>query len=107
MAKARTFPTRFLILGATSAIATAVCERLAAKGARFFLVARNPSKLDAVRKDLLTRGAENVDTFIADLDDTSLHSRILKAGEESLSIIEVALIAHGVLGDQQKAEADY
>jgi decaprenylphospho-beta-D-erythro-pentofuranosid-2-ulose 2-reductase len=102
-----TSPTRFLILGATSAIAMAVCVKLAARGASFFLVARNACKLDAVAKDLLTRGARSVEIFVADLDDTTMHPQILAAAEKSLGFIEVALIAHGVLGDQQQAQAGY
>lgn len=98
---------RFLIFGATSAIAMAVATKLAPKGASFFLVARNATKLDAVAKDLLTRGARSVETFIADLDDAALHPQILAAAEQSLGVIEVALIAHGVLGNQQQAQADY
>ena len=54
-------PRRILILGATSAIAIAVARELISPDARFFLVARNGAKLEAVRRDLLTRGAGGVD----------------------------------------------
>lgn len=98
---------RFLILGATSAIAMAVCRQLAGRGASFFLVARNADRLDVVGKDLMTRGARSVGTLVADLDDTALHPQILAAAEKSMGAIEVALVAHGVLGNQQQAQADY
>jgi short-subunit dehydrogenase len=107
MAKTKEFPARFLILGATSAIAMAVCARLADRGTRFFLVARNAARLDAVRNDLLIRGAPSVDTYIADLDDTALHPDLLAAAHKSLGGIDAALIAHGVLGDQQQAQRSY
>jgi decaprenylphospho-beta-D-erythro-pentofuranosid-2-ulose 2-reductase len=107
MPRSSTNPTRFLILGATSAIAMAVCRKLAPRGASFFLVARNPEKLEAVSRDLLTRGARNIGTMIADLDDTALHSQILAAADKFLDGIEGALLAHGVLGNQQQAQADY
>jgi short-subunit dehydrogenase len=100
-------PSRILVLGATSAIAMAVTSRLAPQGAHFFLVARNPDRLDAVRRDLLTRGAASVTTQAIDLDDTAAHPGMLESAAQSLGTIEVALIAHGVLGDQKQAQASY
>jgi decaprenylphospho-beta-D-erythro-pentofuranosid-2-ulose 2-reductase len=100
-------PRRILVIGATSAIASAVCRELVAPDARFFLVARNSAKLDAVRQDLLTRGAANVSTFVLDLDDISAHERMLADAESDLGEIDLALIAHGILGDQQQAQASF
>jgi len=107
MSKPRVLPTRFLILGATSAIAMAFTSKLAPKGASFFLVARNAQKLDAVRRDLLTRGAFSVYTFAMNLDETAAHADVLAAAIESLGTIDVALIAHAILGDQSRAQASY
>jgi decaprenylphospho-beta-D-erythro-pentofuranosid-2-ulose 2-reductase len=106
MSKAK-IPTNVLALGATSAIAEATLRLFAVRGARFFLVARNPDKLNAVAGDLLTRGAAGVATHVMDLDDTSAHPVMLAAAAENLGTIELALLAHGVLGDQQEAEASY
>jgi len=100
-------PSRILILGATSAIAMAVMSKLASRGAHFFLVARNAAKLDAVRRDLLTRGAASAAVHAMDLDDTAAHPEMLKAAVHALGTIEAALIAHGVLGDQERAQASY
>src|SRR5215472_8646084 len=107
MPETKASPSHFLILGATSGIAMAVCARLAPKGKSFFLVARNASKLDAVRNDLLTRGAVSVDTYVADLDDTNRHPQILAAAADSLGTIDAVLLAHAVLGDQQRAQSEY
>jgi short-subunit dehydrogenase len=107
MPKAQASPMRFLILGATSAIAMAMASRLASKGASFFLVARDPAKLDAVHNDLLTRGAAKVGTCVADLDNTAAHPDILASAEKFLGAIDVALIAHGTLGDQEQSQSDY
>lgn len=96
-----------LVLGATSAIAMALMRKMAPQGVRFFLVARNHAKLDAVRQDLLTRGANRVDILVADLDDTSFHPAILNQAKASLGDIQLALIAHGVLGDQQLAQENF
>jgi decaprenylphospho-beta-D-erythro-pentofuranosid-2-ulose 2-reductase len=100
-------PSNILALGATSAIAEATLRLFAVRGARFFLVARNPDKLNAVASDLLTRGAASVATHVMDLDDTPAHPAMLADAAENLGTIELALLAHGILGDQQEAEASY
>jgi short-subunit dehydrogenase len=98
---------RVLVLGATSAIAGGVMRPLAERGACFYLVARSPEKLKAVADDLLTRGASGVYVRVMDLDDTTEHPAMLAAALKELGRIEVALLAHGVLGDQEKAQANY
>jgi short-subunit dehydrogenase len=96
-----------LILGATSAIAIATCRQLAARKASFYLVARSESKLRAVAGDLLTRGASAITVKIMDLDDTAQHPQMLESAAAALGQIDLALIAHGVLGDQEQAQTDY
>lgn len=100
-------PSRVLVLGATSAIAIATMRPLAARGARFYLVARSKEKLSAVASDLQTRGAEAVFTCVMDLDDTAAHESMLAEAAARLEKIELALLAHGVLGDQEEAQASY
>jgi decaprenylphospho-beta-D-erythro-pentofuranosid-2-ulose 2-reductase len=85
----------------------AAMRRLTTPKTHFMLVARNSRKLTLVAQDLLTRGAVSVDTWVADLDDTSAHGEMLETAVERLGEIDLALIAHGVLGDQPKAEADF
>jgi decaprenylphospho-beta-D-erythro-pentofuranosid-2-ulose 2-reductase len=101
------FPSRVLVLGATSSIAIATMRRLAAPHVHFMLVARNTNRLTAVSQDLLTRGALAVDTWVMDLDDTTGHPEMLTVVAERLGKIDLALIAHGILGDQTAAEADF
>ncbi len=103
----RTLPTRILVLGATSAIATAVCRQLIGPDAHFFLVARSPANLDAVRNDLLTRGATVVFTRAFDLNDINAHAQLLSEAAADLGTIDLALLAHGVLGDQEQAQSNY
>jgi short-subunit dehydrogenase len=105
--RARPFPKAVLALGATSAIAEATLRLMAERGARFYLVARSQEKLDAVSADLRTRGAAGVATHVMDLDDTAAHPAMLTAAAQVLGTIELALLAHGVLGDQKEAEASY
>jgi decaprenylphospho-beta-D-erythro-pentofuranosid-2-ulose 2-reductase len=107
MAENRALPTKILALGATSAIAEATLRLFAVRGASFFLVARNADKLEAVAADLSTRGAANVTTHVMDLDDTAAHPAMLGHAADTLGTIELALLAHGVLGDQTEAEASY
>ncbi len=95
-----------LILGATSAIAQATARLLADRGASFYLVARDPRKLDAVANDLRTRGARMVCSLAMDLDDMDAHTEMLAAAAQTLGTIDMALLAHGVLGDQAHAQAD-
>jgi len=100
-------PARILVLGATSAIAMAVMHRLTSPDAHFFLVARNTAKLEAVGNDMLTRGAASVANYDMDLDETTAHPQMLAVAAEELGGIDLALIAHGVLGDQEQAQASY
>jgi decaprenylphospho-beta-D-erythro-pentofuranosid-2-ulose 2-reductase len=71
------------------------------------LVGRNSDRLTAVAQDLLTRGATSVDVWVMDLDDTAGHPEMLATAGQRLGKIELALIAHGVLGNQQAAEQDF
>ncbi len=103
----RYLPNRILVLGATSAIAAGVMRPLAEQGARFYLVARGPEKLKAVANDLQTRGASAVFTRIMDLDDTATHEAMLTEAAEKLETIDLALLAHGVLGNQEHDQVNY
>jgi decaprenylphospho-beta-D-erythro-pentofuranosid-2-ulose 2-reductase len=107
MSSTQPLPTRILVLGATSAIAMAVTSLFAARGAQFFLVARSADKLDAVRRDTLTRGAASVTVYAMDLDDTGAHAQMFAQAGQVLGSIDLALIAYGVLGDQQEAQSSY
>ncbi len=100
-------PRKILVLGATSGIAEATCRIWAAEGASFFLVARNAEKLAAVAADLKTRGASYIDTAVADLDDTDKHPALLAHAINSLTGMDIAYLAHGILGDQTHAEQDF
>jgi decaprenylphospho-beta-D-erythro-pentofuranosid-2-ulose 2-reductase len=102
-----TTPRKILVLGATSGIAEATCRIWASQGASLFLVARNAEKLAAVAADLKVRGASYVDTAVADLDDTEKHPALLAHAVNSLTGMDIAYLAHGILGDQLHAEQDF
>jgi len=89
---------RVLIVGASSALATEVARRYAARGATLVLAGRNPARLAAVGDDLRVRGAAAVVIEVLDLLDRGRHPLVVnRAFEEQL---DVALIAHGDLADQ-------
>jgi decaprenylphospho-beta-D-erythro-pentofuranosid-2-ulose 2-reductase len=56
---------------------------------------------------LKVRGASYVDTAVADLDDTDKHPELLSHAVNSLTGMDIAYLAHGVLGDQIEAEQDF
>jgi decaprenylphospho-beta-D-erythro-pentofuranosid-2-ulose 2-reductase len=96
-------PHKILILGATSAIAQEAARRYAARGAQLYLVGRSQSKLQALVEEL---GAAVLGSQSADLDDLPAHAGLLDAAWEQVGGFDKALIAHGYLGDQLRAEQD-
>jgi len=97
---------RVLIIGAASGIAEAVSRRYARQGARLFLIARDSEKLNAIEKDMTARGAAEVRTYILDAKDTSKVIQMLDAAWPVYSGFDVALVAHGTLPDQSRAQSD-
>ncbi len=97
---------RVLIIGATSAIATACARLWAAQGSEFFLVARNHEKLQQTAADLQGRGAKNVTLHEMDATDIAAHEAMLEQCMSALGQIDIALIAHGTLPDQKACEQD-
>ena len=95
-----------LVIGATSAIAQATIQRIAARGAHLFLVARDPAKLDSIADDLRVRGAPQVETVAADVLNRDQHTEIITAALDVYPQLDTVLIAHGVLPDQAACEQD-
>ncbi len=92
------------ILGATSAIAHETAKFFAKDNAEFFLVARSAEKLETIANDLKVRGAKRVDISIMNLADIDRHQALLDETVTTLEHIDVLLIAHGTLGNQQLCE---
>jgi short-subunit dehydrogenase len=90
---------RILIIGATSAIASATARLYAARGASLFLVARDVQRLDDIAADLRVRGASSVASVSLDVMDTTRHAAAINEAMTSLGGVDVALIAHGTLPD--------
>lgn len=95
---------RILIIGATSAIAEATARRWAAQGNALFLVGRKEARVEAIAADLRVRGAASVACLAMDANDTAAHAAMLASAEKSMGGLDIALIAHGTLPDQQACE---
>jgi decaprenylphospho-beta-D-erythro-pentofuranosid-2-ulose 2-reductase len=94
-----------VVIGATSAIATACARRWAGNDVRFFLVGRNAEKLGQVADDLVARGA-TVHRYVLDLNHFDRHGSMLDACYLALHHVDIALVAHGTLPDQKACEQD-
>lgn len=97
---------KVLIIGATSAIATACARLWAGERCEFFLVARNPQKLEQTATDLQGRGAGTIYRYEMDATDLKAHPAMLDKCVSALGQIDIALIAHGTLPDQKACEQD-
>jgi short-subunit dehydrogenase len=91
------------IFGATSAIAAGTARVYAAQGAQLYLVGRNAQKLQALREEL---GDAVIGSAVQDFDDTLAAQACVQRAAAALGSIDIALIAHGLIGDQLRSEQD-
>ncbi|HXB97452.1 MAG TPA: SDR family NAD(P)-dependent oxidoreductase, partial [bacterium] len=97
---------KILIIGAGSAIAEATARRWAGRGDTLYLVDRDAERLGAVAADLGVRGASVAGHAVLDVNEFGRHAAVLDQAVAALGGLDVALIAHGTLGDQRAAELD-
>jgi short-subunit dehydrogenase len=95
---------RVLILGATSAIAAEVAKIYAQRGARLHLVGRNSEKLASLLAALPPGSASSAQADFADLGRAAA---IVHESIAALGGVDLALIAHGDLGDQLESERSF
>lgn len=95
---------KILIIGASSAIAEQCARIYASRGDALFLVARSLERLMVISADLLVRGAAHVYQFQADMNEMDRHEVILDEAERAMGGVDLVLIAHGTLSDQQACE---
>ncbi|NNG19232.1 SDR family NAD(P)-dependent oxidoreductase [Naumannella sp. ID2617S] len=98
-------PQVVAVFGGRSEIGLAVAERLA-PGRTVVLLAR-PGDLSGPREKCVAAGAARVETVEFDADDTVAHDRLVAEVEERVGPIDIAVLAFGVLGDQERAEWDH
>lgn len=97
---------RILIMGATSAIAEACAREFAALGDALFLVARNADRLGAIADDLRLRGAPQVEVHVMDARQIEAYPALVDAATRQLGGLDTALLAHGTLTDQPRAQVE-
>jgi short-subunit dehydrogenase len=97
---------KIVVIGATSGIAEH-CSRLwaAEDNADFVLMARDTGKLDKIAADLKVRGARSISLARAEFFDPAA---IKAFADETVAAgpVDVVLIAHGWLSDQQGCQDD-
>lgn len=92
------------VFGGRSEIGVEVARRLAS-GRRVVLAVRPGSDAAGARAAVLAAGASAVEVVDFDADDTASQEGVV-AGIEASGLIGVAVLAFGVLGDQELAERD-
>jgi decaprenylphospho-beta-D-erythro-pentofuranosid-2-ulose 2-reductase len=95
---------KVLIIGGTSAIAGETAKLFARDGASLFLTGRSSDKLAAVADDLAVRGAAQVDVATLDVAQVAGHRGVIDAAVRTLGGLDVALVAHGTLPDQERCQ---
>jgi decaprenylphospho-beta-D-erythro-pentofuranosid-2-ulose 2-reductase len=98
---------KILIIGATSAIAKATARIYAEQGQELFLVARNEERLLELADDLKVRGASSAEYRVFDLANTSQHQQILDQAFDVLNHLDLTLICHGSLPNQEACETNF
>jgi decaprenylphospho-beta-D-erythro-pentofuranosid-2-ulose 2-reductase len=96
-----------LVLGGGSDIALATVRQLVARRATtVVLAARQPESLAETADELRAAGATSVETVAFDARDTASHEALLDGVFERVGDVDLAILAFGVLGDQEEAEQD-
>ncbi|MFJ2463354.1 SDR family oxidoreductase [Pseudomonas sp. NPDC087615] len=95
---------KILIVGATSAIASACARLCAAERSEFFLVARDGQKLQQTCADLQARGARAVTPYVMDVSNTAEHTVMFERCLTTLQTVDICLIAYGTLPNQRECE---
>lgn len=99
-----------LIVGATSTIAVEVINLLGKDGCNFALLARNTDELNQIKVDLLVKNPQakviNL-SYDAEHDTMDRLDNILNQAFDFLGTIDLVLIAHGNLPNQELCQANY
>lgn len=97
----------WIIVGATSAIAESVCRLWSMRGYKLFLVGRSEEKLEMLSADYKVRGADEVFSYVLDINQFDAHQSCWDEAEKSMGRVDGILIAHGTLPDQAACAASF
>ncbi|MFZ2239983.1 MAG: SDR family NAD(P)-dependent oxidoreductase [Gordonia amarae] len=98
-------PGSVVVFGGRSEIGVAVAERLAS-GRTVVLAARRPDDLADEQRRLEAAGATRVAAVEFDANDIASHTTLIERLIADHGPVAVAVVAFGILGDQQRAETD-
>ena len=93
-----------LILGATSPIARELAARYAADGDAVFVAARDDEEVRRIASDLSIRHRAQIRGGTFDALDTGSHAAFLDEVEAELGPVEVAVLAFGAMGEQERSQ---
>jgi short-subunit dehydrogenase len=97
-----------LILGATSAIASALAREFAAHKFDLILGGRDRAELSALASDLSLRYGVRTGILLLDALDAATHAPILQSFlSEAANALEGVVVCMGYLGDQAKGQSDW
>jgi short-subunit dehydrogenase len=94
-----------VVFGGRSEIGLEVATRLA-PGATVVLAARGADRLTAEAAAVRSAGAASVHTIEFDADDLESHGRVVDRLFAEFGVLDTAVLAFGILGDQVRAETD-
>ena len=95
------------VLGAGSDIAQATVRELVARRARTVVLAvRDPVSVEPFADELRARGATDVRAVAFDAHETEKHAAFVDEVFAAVGDVDLAILAFGVLGDQDLAERD-
>lgn len=97
---------KVLIIGASSVIAQAVAVYFSSHRYDIYLLARNQNKLQEIKKKLLYHGANSVQINCFQAENLPQLEKTLDKIFQKTNI-HIALIAHGILPDQNLASKDW
>lgn len=105
-ASARALPRRILVLGGTSEIAAAILRELEPAACEIVLAGRDRDALEQSAQRLREAGCARAESVVLDARETETHRAALASAAELLGMIELAIIAVGVLGERGALPTD-
>ncbi|GKT13004.1 MAG: decaprenylphospho-beta-D-erythro-pentofuranosid-2-ulose 2-reductase [Thiomicrorhabdus sp.] len=93
-----------LIIGATSAIAQATIRLYAEQKNNLYLLGRNREQLASIASDAKVRGANQARFQAFDVNQFDSHEAIINSVFKHFDTLDIVLIAHGTLPDQEACQ---
>lgn len=87
-------------------MAKEIAKLYAKEKANLYLIARDVSKLDTIKQDLIVRGANKVHTALFDANQFDAHQALIEQAFDVVGSVDVLLIAHGSLPNQELCQTD-